>query len=284
MATESGNFVQSVMPLLKFNFFFILCTKKTTIEPLSSTLRSKMSEDDKKNRDSKVSQQPKNSIAKKTSTSKKDSSFTDDKSKNLPNQIKKVLESLPQNANDVFAQNVRYRTAQSLADLAEVLPDEERRALKNVEARRVVDTEMTEESLAGFVHLLRAELDARLGSFEKSRGELAAAETAKPPLPAADLLGTRLNLLLGARDYDGALKAVEAATLDPAARSAFRVRVRLAERSGTANINQRNNAETSLFKELAVVRDSARREAGAALISAARAMAEFEGPRRALQR
>ncbi len=189
-------------------------------------------------------------------------------------RFKAVLQALAKDAKDVFAQNVRYRTAQALADLGEVLPDEAARASKNAEALQAIEPGVTEESLAGFVHLLRAELHSRLGAFEKAKVALTAAEASKPPPPPADLLDTRLDLLLGSGEYEAALKAVEAAPIDAKTRPALRVRVRLTERSGTANIGRRNAAETALFKDLAVVRDSGRGDARAALISATRSMQE----------
>ena len=145
---------------------------------------------------------------------------------------------------------------------------------KNAEARCVIEPDVAEESLAGYVHLLRAELDARLGAFEKARVELAAAEAAKPPPSAAEILDTRLKIHLGAREYDAALKAVATGAVDASARPALRVRVRLAERAGTADIVRKNAAETALFKDLATVRDSARGDARAALIAVARSLRE----------
>lgn len=66
--------------------------KTTGIEPLSGTLRSKLSEDDRK-RDSKLSQQGKSSNPKTSTVSKKDSVISQSKQSKLPEQIKHVLES-----------------------------------------------------------------------------------------------------------------------------------------------------------------------------------------------
>ena len=189
-------------------------------------------------------------------------------------RFKNVLTALPPDANDVLAQNVRYRTAQALADLAEVLADETVRKAKNIEARQVIEQSITEDSLAGFAHLLRGTLDARLGAFEKARVEIAAAAAAKPAPAANDLLDARLELLLGSREYDEALKAVDAASIEPEARTALKVRVLLAMRSGTAAIGKRNAAETALFGELARLRDSRRIDARVALLSTAQAISE----------
>ncbi len=189
-------------------------------------------------------------------------------------RFKTVLSSLPPNLNDVLAQNVRYRTAQALADLAEVLPDEVERKVKNTEARLVIEPLITENSLSGFARLLRGTLDARLGAFEKATIEINAAAAAKPAPPASDLLDARLELLLGSRAYDEALRAIEAAPIEPEARTPLKVRVLLALRSGTADIGKRNAAEIALFGELARLRDSQRGDARSALLSTAQAIGE----------
>lgn len=177
--------------------------------------------------------------------------------------------------NDVFAQNVRYRTAQALADLAEIGPYEEReRATRNHDALLVIWAPVTEPSLSGFAHLLRATLLGRIGRVDDAEAEVRVAEAATPAPPASEVLDARLAGLLGAKRYPEALKAIDAAKVEAGAKTAMRARVRLEERIARVKGPERAAVELALFDELKALRASGRPETRATLIAAARALRE----------
>jgi hypothetical protein len=189
-------------------------------------------------------------------------------------RLKPVYDSLNDPA-DVFAQNVRFRLAQARADLAEVGPDDPsaRRARAN-EALSALARPVTEPTLQGFAHLLRALLLARLGRFDDAQAEANAAARANPPPPESELIEARLAVALGRQDFPAALKAVDETKLDPGARAALRARVRLEELAARPNRPERDAVESALFGELKTLRASARPEARGALIAAAGAIGQ----------
>lgn len=189
-------------------------------------------------------------------------------------RLRPVFESVG-NATDVLAQNVRFRLAQALADLAEVGPDDpSARRSRNLEALLALAPPVSVPSLKGFAHLLRALLFARLDRFDESEAESAEAAKANPPPPEAEAIEARLAVRLGKTDYTGALKAVEATKLGPGEKAALRARIRLDECVGRPEGRERRDAESALFAELGGLRASSRPETRAALIATARALKE----------
>jgi len=174
-------------------------------------------------------------------------------------------------AADVFTQNVRYRTAQALADLADV--DPANRRAHNTEALGALERPITEPSLQGFADLLRASLLARLGRFDEAQTAVAFAAKAKPAPPEPELVEARLDVLVGKKEFAAALKAVADSRLNPSARTAALCRVRLAQR-GEARGPDRVAAESALFAGLNELRRKASPEAVPSLVAAAAAVDE----------
>jgi tetratricopeptide (TPR) repeat protein len=172
--------------------------------------------------------------------------------------------------NDVYAQNARFRLSQTLADLAEVGPgDAVDRRGRNAEALEALDRPLTEQTLQGFGHLLRATLLARLDRFDEAQKEIDAAAAARPALPEPDLLDVRLAVLLGKGRFADARKAVDASRLDKPARLAWKVRVGVAERRALPAGAGRDAAEAALFRDLKALRDASRAQGTASLVAAA---------------
>ncbi|MCA1686041.1 MAG: hypothetical protein LC745_08665, partial [Planctomycetia bacterium] len=189
-------------------------------------------------------------------------------------RLQPVCESLS-GATDVLAQNARFRLAQATADLAEVGPDDpSARRSRNTEALRPLSEPVTEPSLQGFAHLLRALLLARTDRFEEAQVEADLALKSKPPPPEPEAVEARLAVLLGKKEYPAALKAVNESKLGDGEKAALRARVRLAERLSRVKDREREGAEKALFEELNALRGSSLPESRAALIAAAGALRE----------
>ena len=179
------------------------------------------------------------------------------------------------NSDDHLAQNARYRTAQTLADIAEVFPDNDAaRHVANLEALTALERPVTDPSLQGFARLLSAELLTRLRRFDEAQAEVVVASKSKPAPSDRDLIDAWVDVLLGKLDYPSAQKNVEASRLDPLAKSALRARIRLAETVARAEGPERDAAETALFTELQTLRDSRSPETITQLIAAATALKE----------
>src|SRR5207248_2455640 len=92
-------------------------------------------------------------------------------------RLKPVYRAVGQGDN-VVAQNVRFRLAQALADLAEVGGEGAgaagSRERWNAEALAALTKPVTEPSLQGYARLLRGTLLARLNRFDEARTEVAA--------------------------------------------------------------------------------------------------------------
>ena len=154
--------------------------------------------------------------------------------------------------NDLFAQNVRFRLAQALADRAEVAgrDDKATRAATNAEALAALAKPIAEPSLQGFARLLRASLLARLGRFDEALTEAAAAAACRPAPGPSEQIAVRTEILSGKGDFAAALKAVDGSALDPAEKTLWRSKVRLANFLASGN----TATEAALFTELEALR------------------------------
>jgi hypothetical protein len=190
-------------------------------------------------------------------------------------RLRAVSEPL-RGATDVFAQNVRYRLAQALADRAEFDPQGApvRRARED-EALALLKSAFSEPMLQGFAHLLRAELLGRLGQGE---GALAAVEVTskdRPALPTADLLAARVGGLIAQKRFDEALRAIDqAAQVEEATKDGLAIRVRLVERASLPPGEARKALESAWSRPPPRVRASGKPEARLALIALANEVSE----------
>ena len=171
---------------------------------------------------------------------------------------------------DPAHQNARYRLARALADRAAIEPEGAEPARK--QALALLDPPITEPALAGFAHLLRAELLTSLGQPDRAAEALDAAARSAPAPGAAELLDARVALLVARRRFDEALKAAEGAKGDEAARDRRAVRVLLARREDLPVGPGRSVVEARLFEKAEALRKSAGPEARAALAAIARAI------------
>ncbi len=171
--------------------------------------------------------------------------------------------------------NLRFRLAQALADRAELDPpgSEERRRREN-EAMDLLEKPGAELGLAGFWHLLKAELLVRTGNPGEARRELAAAVQSKPAPPEAETLTVEIPLLIGQKQFADARKALEASHLEAPLKGLWRVRILLGELARTPEGDERRRLHTELFREVRTLKTSQAPESRLALLELARAGVE----------
>ncbi len=178
-------------------------------------------------------------------------------------------------SSEVFAQNVRFRLAESLADRAEFEPkDAESRRVRELEALQFLEPIPSEPELQGFARLLRGELLGRLGKADQALAEIDAAAKATPAPPATDVLEARVAVLIRSGRFDNALKAVASGHVDEVTQSWLAIRVRLAQRASRPPGGARTAIDSAVFAQVKVLRKSGRPEARLALIALARGLSE----------
>src|SRR5262249_28349463 len=118
----------------------------------------------------------------------------------------------------VLGDNLRFRLAQALAARAELEPEgSPGRRSREREALDCLQQPATEPGLIGYWHLLKSDLLRRVGEPAAAAKDLDAAIQATPAPPEREILQVRIPLLIGQRHFDQAIKAVEAARLEPPA-------------------------------------------------------------------
>ncbi|MBV8606482.1 MAG: hypothetical protein JO034_03355, partial [Singulisphaera sp.] len=180
-------------------------------------------------------------------------------------------------SGDLFAQNVRFRLAESLADRAELEPEgDESRSAREREALEALEPVPSEPSLQGFARLLRGELLTRLGKADQALPEVDTAAKAMPPPPARDVLEVRIGALIGLGRFDDALTAVASSPVEGDVKGRLAVRVRLAGLAAEPPGAARAAAESALFAQVKELRESGSPEARLALVAVARDLPEPE--------
>jgi hypothetical protein len=174
-----------------------------------------------------------------------------------------------------LGENLRFRLAQAMADRAEIEPagSEGRRRREN-EAMDLLEKPPTELGLAGFWHLLKAELLLRTGNPAEARRQLDAAIQAKPAPPEDEILAVRIPLLIGEKQFAEALRAIEGSHLEAAVKGLWRVRIDLAQLARMPEGEDRRRTQAELFRELRGFRGSKVSESRLALLELARAGVE----------
>jgi hypothetical protein len=174
-----------------------------------------------------------------------------------------------------LGENLRFRLAQAMADRAELEPSgSEGRRRREGEAMDLLETPATELGLAGYWHLLKAELLLRTGNPAEARRELDAALQAKPAPPEDEILAVRIPLLIGEKQFAGAAQAIDAARLEAAVKGLWRVRVRLAQLARTPEGEDYRRTHAELFREIRGFKGSKASESRLALLELARAGVE----------
>ena len=175
----------------------------------------------------------------------------------------------------LFAQNIRFRLAQALADRARLQPatDPSRTALEK-EAQSLLDRSINAPRLRGFARLLHAELSNRLGQFGPAQIEVEEAEKLDPTPPILALTEAKINALTGRDQFAEANRLVDRASASIEQKALWKLRIVLAQRKLVPIGRDRTAIEAEVFRVAATLRDANRPESRRGLMELARAIDE----------
>jgi len=173
--------------------------------------------------------------------------------------------------NPTLAANLRFRLAEALADRADLEPaGSAGRRSRESEALDLLDQPAAELGLAGYWHLLKADLLRRAGKPADARKELDAAAGSKPPPPAREVVDVRVPLLLDEKKFSEAISSVESSQLEGPVKALWMVRVRLAQLAGPSVAAERVAGEADLFRWIKELRSGTSPETRQALLELAK--------------
>jgi len=169
--------------------------------------------------------------------------------------------------NPTLAENLRFRLAEALADRAELEPvASTARRSRESEALDLLDHPAMEPGLAGYWHLLKADLLRRSGKPADAQKELDAAISSTPPPPAREIVEVRVPFLLDDKKFNEAIGAVESSQLEGPVKALWMVRVRLAQLAGSPAAAGRFPLESDLFRWIKELRGGSSPESRQALL------------------
>ncbi|MGP0067575.1 MAG: tetratricopeptide repeat protein [Isosphaeraceae bacterium] len=178
-----------------------------------------------------------------------------------------------------LGENLRFRLAQALADRADLAPaDSPERKAGEAEAMELLKKPATELGLAGYWHLLRADLARKTGDASTAVKELDEAARSKPAPPEPDLFDVRIPLQIAQKQFAEAMKAVDGSHLDAPMKGLWKVRLDLAELPTMPQGGDRSRIAEDLFREIQALRSGKSPESRLALMELARSGIEPEGP------
>ena len=176
---------------------------------------------------------------------------------------------------DPFAQNVRYRLAQALADRARLRPESDPgRGLELKEAQTLLDRAITTPRLRAFARLLHAELANRLGQYGPAQIEVEEAEKLTPPPPTIPTIEVKLTALAGRGQFAEAKQLVDRSSAGPEQKALWKLRIILARRQALTVGSDRAAIEAEAFALAASFRESNQTQARRGLMELARAIDE----------
>jgi tetratricopeptide (TPR) repeat protein len=189
----------------------------------------------------------------------------------LDNAIERFRSVAGGGNNPTLADNLRFRLAEALADRADLEPagTPGRRSWES-EALDLLDQAPAETGLAGFWHLLKADLLRRLGKPAEAEKEIATAVKSTPPPPPPQVVEINIPLLIDLRRYGDAVKSLEASRLEKPLVGLWMVRVRLAQLVNQPAGPERFNLESELFGWIKELRAATSFEQRLALLDLAR--------------
>ena len=173
--------------------------------------------------------------------------------------------------NPTLADNLRFRLAEALADRADLEPrGTPGRKSQESEALDLLDQAPTETGLAGFWHLLKADLLRRLGKSAEAEKEIAIAVKSTPAPPLREVVEVNIPLLIELGRHGEAVKSLEASRLDKPIMALWMVRVRLAQLATEPAGPERFSLESELFGWIKELRAGTTLERRLALLDLAR--------------
>jgi hypothetical protein len=204
-------------------------------------------------------------------TDASDSSSRREASSAFDDAINRLRQIEGRGNNPTLADNVRFRLAGALADRADLEPARAaERMTREAEALRLLENVPEAPGLAGYWHLLRAELLRRGGKFADAESEVALAYKSSPAPPALELIEVNVPLMIELKRFADALKALDAASLDSQNRAMWMTRIRLAQLANLPKGDVRYGVEVDLFRWIKELRKSNSPERKQGLVDLAR--------------
>ena len=189
----------------------------------------------------------------------------------LDNAIERFRSVAGRGNNPTLVDNFRFRLAEALADRAELEPaGTPGRPSQESEALDLLDQAPAETALAGFWHLLKADLLRRLGKPVEAEKEIATAVKSTPAPPPREVAEVQVPLLIDLKCFGEAVKSLESSHLDKPLMALWMVRVRLAQLASQPAGPERFNLESELFGSIKELRAGASLEQRLALRDLAR--------------
>jgi hypothetical protein len=174
--------------------------------------------------------------------------------------------------DQTLGENLKFRLAEALAARSEFdSAGSTGRRSRETEALALLEQLPAEAGLAGYWHLLKADLLRGSGKLPDAQTELDAAVKSTPPPPDAEIVEIRVPLLLDLKKFDEAVASVEATHLGGPAKALWAARARLAQLAEMPAGAGRFAAETDLFRRISTLRKETSPESRRALLELARA-------------
>ncbi len=187
----------------------------------------------------------------------------------------RAISTPPGPVGDPFAQNVRFRLAQTIADRARLQPEADpARIASEKEAQAMLDRSISAPRLRGFARLLHAELSNRLGQYGPAQIEVEEAEKLDPSPPLAALAEAKVNALAGRGQFAEADRLADRAAASPEQKSLWKFRVVLARRKLAEVGRDRTGIDSEVFRAAGSFRDANHPESRRGLMELARAIDE----------
>jgi hypothetical protein len=185
------------------------------------------------------------------------------------------IEIKPDDAAEPFAQNVRFRLAQSIADRSKLEPaGDPKRLVLEREALALLDGSFATPGLRPFVRLLRSELANRLGLFGQAQIEIEQAEKLNPAPPVEALLDAKVVALCGRSQFDQAKAVVGSAKVSEPFKRLLNLRIALARRREAPPGRERNEIDAEACRLAEPFRGASSPEGRRGLMELARTIDE----------
>ena len=178
---------------------------------------------------------------------------------------------------DIVSKNARFRLAQALADLAEMTTDDPKaRESHYRDALNALEPPINEPSLVAFQRLLKASVLVRLNLLNEAGAVLDEVSKLKTPVVPLQFLEGRIEWLTANKKFAEASKLIEDTTaIDAGLKAYLQAHVHLSEwKSFSGPAPGRSTVESTLFKDLAVLRKAKRLEFRLAMLDVVSAIKE----------
>jgi len=174
--------------------------------------------------------------------------------------------------NPTLSDNFRFRLAEALADRADLEPSGAAgRRSRESEALDLLDQPPTEPGLAGYWHLLKADLLRRSGRPAEAEHEIAAAKKSTPPPPEREVVEVNVPLSIEQNRFGDAIKSLESSKLDKPVTALWMARIRIAQLRALPAGAERFTVESDLFRWINELRAGTSYERRVVLLDLAKA-------------